>query len=72
MTDHTASTVPTAAERPWVTVAELAAILGVADRTAYEAVRSGQVPAFRIGRQYRIPTAGLRALLGLEDVAASA
>jgi len=72
MTDHTASNVPTAAERPWVTVAELAAILGVADHTAYEAVRIGQVPSFRIGRQYRIPTAGLRALLGLEDVAASA
>ena len=72
MTEHNVPNVPTADERPWVTVAELAAILGVADRTAYEAVRSGEVPAFRIGRQYRIPTARLRALLGLEDVAASA
>jgi excisionase family DNA binding protein len=53
--------------RLWISVEELSVILGVADRTAYEAVRSGEVASFRIGRQYRIPMASIRSLLMLDD-----
>jgi len=67
MKQQVAPTVPQAIDRPWITVAELAVIRSVAEATAYEAVRAGQVPSFRIGRQYRIPTVSVRALLGLDD-----
>ena len=49
----------------WITVEEAAELFDVCTRTAYEAVRDGSLPSFRIGRQYRIPMAGIRSLLAL-------
>lgn len=45
-------------------VEEMAAILGVGRAAAYAAVRSGQVPAVRVGRSWRVPISGLNKLAG--------
>jgi excisionase family DNA binding protein len=47
-----------------MTVEQAAAALGVSRGTAYEAVKTGQLPTVRIGRRVLVPIAGLRALVG--------
>jgi hypothetical protein len=39
--------------------------LGIGRNSAYQAVRQGQLPCVRIGRRIAVPTAPLRALLGI-------
>jgi len=53
------SMIPDPADEPTISVQRTAAILGVAKSAAYVAVQKGQIPAFRIGRQLRVPTAWL-------------
>lgn len=43
-----------------LTVTEVQAYLRVNKDTAYELVNSGEIPAMRIGRQFRIPFWGLK------------
>jgi excisionase family DNA binding protein len=50
-----------ALQRPTMTVREAAAVLGIDRGTAYDAV----LPALRIGRKILVPTAPIRALLGM-------
>lgn len=50
--------------RRTLTVDEAAAELGVSRSLAYAAVRSGQLPAVRVGRRLLISRAALDALLG--------
>lgn len=50
-------------ERATVTVEEAAQILGVGRAAAYEGVRSGDIPAIRVGRRILIPVVSLRRLL---------
>jgi len=58
-----------------LTVAEIAAFLGVSDSTVYEALHTGEIPWFKIKGQYRIPrdeflerrAAQIRASLALAD-----
>ncbi|WP_202638839.1 helix-turn-helix domain-containing protein [Bailinhaonella thermotolerans] len=52
--------------RPTMSVAEVAAVLGITRDGAYDAVRRGDIPSLRIGRKILIPTARLAALLGIE------
>ncbi|MEV0152064.1 helix-turn-helix domain-containing protein [Nonomuraea sp. NPDC050733] len=52
-------------QRPTMTVREAAAVLGIDRGAAYDAVRRGELPALRIGRKIIIPTAPVRAMLGL-------
>lgn len=51
--------------RPTVDVALAGRVLGVGRNTAYKAVRDGSLPAVKIAGQFRVPTAKLRAMLGL-------
>lgn len=37
------------------TVEEVAALLGIARGVAYESVRSGEIPATRVGRRWLVP-----------------
>ena len=54
-------------DREWRTVPEVAAFLSVGRSAAYEAVRRGQIPSRRVGRNLRVPTAALRRwLAGLD------
>ena len=52
---------------PVLTVEEAAAALRIGRSAAYEAVRSGELPAVRIGRSIRVPRHRLEVLLGLEN-----
>ncbi|MDP9369376.1 MAG: helix-turn-helix domain-containing protein [Chloroflexota bacterium] len=45
---------PEQTERQTLTVEEVAAKLGISRGTAYGAVRTGEIPALRIGRRYII------------------
>jgi excisionase family DNA binding protein len=53
--------------KPTCTVEELAKVLGIGRRQAYEAVNRGDVPSIRIGGRILIPTRKLRELLGDES-----
>jgi len=52
----------------WLTVAELQTALRVSRVTAYRRVRSGAIPAIRVGRQYRIAASGARAYMNIPDI----
>ncbi|HWA67424.1 MAG TPA: helix-turn-helix domain-containing protein [Mycobacteriales bacterium] len=53
-------------ERLTMTVEEAAQVLGISRNSAFRAVRSGELPAVRIGRRLLIPLAQVTALLGAE------
>jgi len=43
------------AEVRFVTVAEVAALMRVSKMTVYRLVHSGELPAVRVGRSFRVP-----------------
>ncbi|MGH4008284.1 MAG: helix-turn-helix domain-containing protein [Pseudonocardiaceae bacterium] len=43
-----------------MTVEQAGAVLGISRSSAYDAVRSGTIPAIRLGRRLVVPTAALR------------
>jgi hypothetical protein len=47
-------------------VDEFAKIFGISRNPAYEAVKRGDVPSIRFNGRIRVPTAPLKAKLGLE------
>ena len=49
------------------TIEEAAKRLNIGRNQAYEAARSGQLPAFRIGRRWIVPTGALDRLLSGEQ-----
>lgn len=50
---------------PTVDVPTVGQALGVGRAAVYAAIRSGDIPSIRVGRQYRVPSAKLREMLGL-------
>ncbi|MDZ4167894.1 MAG: helix-turn-helix domain-containing protein [Coriobacteriia bacterium] len=48
-------------------IAAVAEYLGVSDRTVYNRVRSGELPAIKVGRLWRVRKADLEAWLGTRD-----
>jgi excisionase family DNA binding protein len=58
---------PLKSDRPTLTVPEAAALLGVSRNVAYEAARSGELPAIRIGRRVLVLRARLEALLNGDE-----
>ena len=59
---------PKASEYPTVSVEMAGAALGLSRASAYEGVRTGEIPSIRIGRRIVIPTAQLRRMLGLDEM----
>lgn len=53
--------------RPTMTVEESGELLGISRSTAYDAVRTGQIPSIRVGRRLLVPTAAIRRMLQLDD-----
>lgn len=53
-------------QRPTVKVDEAAEILGMATRSAYDAVHRGEIPTIRIGRRFLVPTTALLRMLGVD------
>lgn len=43
------------AGRTYMTVAEVAAVMRVSKMTVYRLVHSGELPAVRVGRSFRVP-----------------
>jgi excisionase family DNA binding protein len=56
---------PTPRERPWLSVAEVAAATGEGEKVIRAAIDAGQIPVLRIGRYVRIPTAAFLDLCGI-------
>mgnify|MGYP001226978422 CR=1 FL=1 len=57
----------TGPERPrvrYLTVAEVAETMRVSKMTVYRLAKSGDLPAVRVGRSYRVPQDALEAYLG--------
>ena len=60
-------------EKLTLTVAEAAKLLGISRGTAYECVRTGEIPSVNFGRRVLVPRRRLEALLNddsAEDFAA--
>ncbi|SED57211.1 helix-turn-helix domain-containing protein [Ruania alba] len=53
----------------FLTVAEVAEMARVSRMTVYRMVHSGELPAIRVGKSYRVPQAAVEEMLsgGLED-----
>jgi excisionase family DNA binding protein len=49
--------------KPTCTVEEMAKVLGIGRRQAYDAVKSGDIPSIRIRKRILVPTKKLLALL---------
>jgi excisionase family DNA binding protein len=56
---------PDPATEPTITIERAAAVLGIGRRTAYAAAERGELPALRVGRCVRVPTARFLATFGL-------
>lgn len=52
----------------FLTVAEVADMMRVSTMTVYRLVKSGELPAVRFGRSYRIPETAVAAAVELPDV----
>lgn len=52
---------------PILTPMQAAKILGVGREVIYEALQNGTVPAVRVGSRWKIPTARLLSMLGIES-----
>ena len=50
-----------------LTVAEVADMMRVSTMTVYRLVKSGELPAIRFGRSYRIPESAVADILGISD-----
>ena len=50
-----------------LSVIEAAELCGIGRSAAYRAVHRGDLPTLRFGRRYRVPTAPLLEMLGIED-----
>ncbi len=53
-------------ERLTLTVTEAAELLGISRGTAYECVRTGEIPSVNFGRRVLVPRRRLEALLNAE------
>lgn len=53
----TTTAIPDPTSTPTIGVPDAAKILGVSVRHAYAAVEAGEIPAIRVGKRIRIPTA---------------
>ena len=62
----TTALVPNPADHPTMQVDDVAAALGISRASAYEGVKTGEIPSIRIGRRFLVPTAGVRRLLQLD------
>jgi excisionase family DNA binding protein len=55
---------------PLLTVAEVAAVLRVSNMTVYRLIKAGDLPALRVGKNYRIREADLSTFLAEGAVSA--
>jgi len=51
---------------PTLSVERAGELCGLSRASAYRAAKNGELPTIRLGRRLRVPTARLRAMLGVE------
>ena len=51
-------------KREYVTIPELAKVLGISRIAVYNRVKQGKIPAIRIGRSFGVPAAAVEGLTG--------
>jgi excisionase family DNA binding protein len=56
-------TMPTNTTRRTYTVEEAALLLGISRSTAYECVKSGEIPSLRLRRRIVVPTHAIESIL---------
>ena len=61
--DHMKNTLHAVEEAVTYTVEETAILLKIGRNSAYEGVRTGEIPSLRIGRRYLVPHAALFRML---------
>ncbi|WP_026459503.1 helix-turn-helix domain-containing protein [Schaalia vaccimaxillae] len=49
----------------FMTVAEVADIMRVSKMTVYRLIHSGEMPAIRVGKSFRVPEAAVSQMLGM-------
>ncbi|WP_156375704.1 helix-turn-helix domain-containing protein [Methylobacterium sp. Leaf125] len=54
-----------ALSHPTVDVVTAGLLLGIGRNAAYKAREAGDIPSFKVGGQWRVPTAPLKRLLGI-------
>jgi excisionase family DNA binding protein len=59
---------PDAAREEFLKVAEVAARVRTSKMTIYRLIHSGELPAVRIGRSFRVPAAAVDAYLAASEV----
>lgn len=57
------TTKPALSEVRFLTVAEVAKVMRVSKMTVYRLVHSGELPAVRVGRSFRVPETAVNAYL---------
>lgn len=60
--------IPDPRTKPTITVREAAALLGISERSAYDAAHRGELPVIRLGRRMTVPTVLVLRMLGLDEV----
>ena len=50
-------------ERQTLKIEEAAKVLGISRNTAYDAVKTGELPTIKIGRRFLVPRAALERML---------
>jgi excisionase family DNA binding protein len=68
--DVAAQVIPDPALEPTINAARAAVLLGVSARAVYQAIERDEVPAIRVGRAVRIPTARFLTKYGFTNTAA--
>lgn len=53
-------------EQPTITVKEAALLLGISERSAYEAAHRGEIPVIRLGRRMTVPTVLVLRMIGFD------
>lgn len=55
----------TAPPPQFLTVTEVAEVMRVSKMTVYRLIHAGELPAIRVGRSFRVPTAAVKQLLDI-------
>jgi hypothetical protein len=51
--------------QPWLSIPDAGAVFGLSRAASYQAAQRGEIPTIRLGKRLLVPTAKLRAMLGL-------
>lgn len=63
---NTQKRIPDPEIEPTLSIPMAGAIFGLSRAASYQAARRGEIPTIRLGKRLLVPTAKLRAMLGLD------